>query len=125
LGTEKQLGLGLKYCVPPSKPSVCIRECIKKLAYRICTKQYLLTENRESDREYIPQIYIKLKDWHPPPASLTIEYCITAFEKQLKETVTDNNNKTQKYINQTPTQKATFQELQHSSEFIIRPNEKK
>jgi hypothetical protein len=73
LDTEKLLGLGLKYCVAPSKPSVCIKDCIKKLAYRIRTKQYLLTENRQSEREYIPQIYVKLKNWDPPPASLTTE----------------------------------------------------
>ncbi len=124
MGTEKLLGLGLKYCVAPSKPYICIKDCIKKLAYRIRTKQYLLTENRQSEREYIPQIYVKLKNWHPPPASLNIENRITAFEKHLKETVMINNNKTQKYINLTPTQKNTLRELQHSDEFIILPTDK-
>jgi hypothetical protein len=35
-----------------------------------------------------------------------------------------NNNKTQKYINLTPTQKNTLRELQHSDEFIILPTDK-
>jgi len=122
LGTKKLLGLAHKYCVAPSKPSVNIKECVKKLAYRI-SRQYLLTENRQSSREYIPQINIKLKNWHPPPASLTIENRITAFEKQLKETVGDNNNKIQPYTSLTPTQKTMLRKLQHSNEFIILPTD--
>ena len=124
LGTEKLLGLGLKYCITTSKPSSNIKECMKKLAYRIRTKQYLLTENRLSNREYIPQIYIKLQNWHPPPASLTLENCITAFEKQLKATITSNNKKTRPYTNLTPTQKTTLRELKHSNDFIILPTDK-
>jgi hypothetical protein len=51
LGTKNLLGLGLKYCAVPSKPSFNIKECTKKLAYRICTKQYLLSNNRQSNGE--------------------------------------------------------------------------
>jgi hypothetical protein len=38
--------------------------------------------------------------------------------------VTANNNKTQNYINLTPTQKTTLRELQHFNEFIILTNDK-
>jgi hypothetical protein len=79
IGTKNLLGLGLKYCVIPPKPTYKIKECIKKLAYRIRTKQYLLSNKKQTSTEYIPQIYVKLKKWYPPLASLTIENKITEF----------------------------------------------
>jgi hypothetical protein len=32
--------------------------------------------------QYIPQLYVKLKGWYPPPASLAIEEEITYFKKK-------------------------------------------
>jgi hypothetical protein len=124
IGTKSLLGLGLKFCVVSPKPTYNIKECVKKLAYRICTKQYLLSNKQPTNTEYIPQIYKKLKNWYPPPASLTIENKITDFEKQLKQSATTNNNKIQPYINLTPFQKKTKRELIHSNEFIILPTDK-
>ncbi len=53
------------------------------MAYNIRTKQYLLKNNPSPSGTYIPQIYVKLKDWNPPPASTEIENRITLFEKHL------------------------------------------
>jgi hypothetical protein len=69
-------------------------------------------------------LYVKLKNWHPPPASLIIENKLTDFEKQLRQAVDSNNNKTQPYTNLTPLQKTTLRDLKHSTEFIIIPTDK-
>lgn len=45
--------------------------------------------------EYMPQIYVKLKGWNPPPASLTIENQLTIFEQQLKNNINISNKKQQ------------------------------
>jgi hypothetical protein len=36
------------------------------------------------DDSYEKQIYVKIKNWDPPPAPLEIEEKITSFEKELK-----------------------------------------
>jgi hypothetical protein len=125
IGTQNLLGLGLKYCVAPPKPSYNIKECLKKMAYRIRTKQYLIKNNTQPRTEYIPQLYVKLKNWHPPPAFLTIENKLTDFEKQIRQAVDSNYNKTQPYTNLTPLQKTTLRDLKHSTEFVIMPTDKK
>jgi hypothetical protein len=51
----------------------------KKTGLPIRTKQYLLSNKKQTSTEYIPQIYVKLKKWYPPLASLTIENKITEF----------------------------------------------
>ncbi len=35
----------------------------------VCTKQYLLDNNTLNRSDLIPQLYVKLKNWNPPPAS--------------------------------------------------------
>jgi hypothetical protein len=124
IGTKNLLGLGLKFCTASPKPTSNIKDCVQKLAYRIRTKQYLLSNRKSTNTEYVPQIYKKLKNWYPPPASLTIENRITDFEKQLKQLITTNNDKIQPYTNLTPIQKSTMRELKHLSEFIILPTDK-
>jgi hypothetical protein len=94
------------------------------MAYRIQTKQYLVKNNTQPRTEYIPQLYVKLKNWHPPPASLTIENKVTDFEKQIRHAVDSNNNKTQPYTKLTPLQKTTLRDLKHSTEFVIMPTDK-
>jgi len=86
---------------------------------QIRTTQYLLSNKEQANTEYIPQIYVKLKNRYPPPASLTIENKMTNFEKQIKQSVALNNNKTQPYTNLTPLQKNIMRELKHSTEFIL------
>jgi hypothetical protein len=67
-GTKNLLGLGLKYCVVPPKATPDITNGMFKRAYRIRTKHYLQTTDRTDNQEYIPQLYIKLKNWNPRPA---------------------------------------------------------
>jgi hypothetical protein len=57
------------------------------MAYKIRTKQYLKQFDKNNTTPYIPQIYIKVQGWNPPPASLTIENRLTDFEKLLTKTV--------------------------------------
>jgi hypothetical protein len=65
IGTKNLLGLGIKFCVVSPKPTFSIKECVKKLAYRIRTKQYLLSNKKPTNTKYIPQIYKKLKTGNP------------------------------------------------------------
>ena len=51
IDVQNLLGLGLKYCVVPPKPSYNIKECLKKMAYWIRTKQYLLAKKTQSKTE--------------------------------------------------------------------------
>jgi hypothetical protein len=73
----------------------------------------------------IPQLYIKLKGWDPPPAPLLVENAITLFEKQLKLATHQNTlslrNKTP---NLTPIQLHTLSLLKKSMDFIIMPMDK-
>jgi len=55
------------------------------MAYRIRTKEHLLRNTRTDNTEYIPQLYVKLRNWNPPPASANIEEQLVQFEKQIKE----------------------------------------
>jgi hypothetical protein len=65
---------------------------MKKLAYKIRTKNYLLTNKHINNDEYIPQIYKKIQGWHPPPTSESTENRIIEFEKIIKEAITKNKN---------------------------------
>ncbi len=123
-GTINLLGLGLKYCIVPPKATPNIKACMQKLAYKIRTKHYLLTNDRTQHTEYIPQLYIKLKNWFPPPAPLTTEALMTVFEKNLREASRINNQQNYNFTSLTPTQKTTLNEFKHSREFIILPTDK-
>jgi len=123
-GTINLLGLGLKYCIVPPKATPNIKACMQKLAYKIRTKHYLLTNDRTQQTEYIPQLYIKLKNWFPPPAPLTTEALMTVFEKNLREASRINNQQNYNFTSLTPTQKTTLNEFKHSREFIILPTDK-
>jgi hypothetical protein len=123
-GTKLLLDLGLKFCIPPPKPSPNIKECLKKLAYSIRTKQYLLDNPHRPNQTYIPQIYIKLKDWHPPPASLNTENRITLFEKNVRQAVESNNHKQHPYTNLTSVQREVLKQLKQSKDLVILPTDK-
>lgn len=123
-GTTNLLGLGLKFCLASPKPSPKIKDTMRKLAYRIRTKYYL-QEHPSTNHDYIPQIYVKLKGWDPPPAPLHVENAITEFEKQLKITTTQNTqNLKQNSSNLTPLQQETLAKLKKSTDFIIMPTDK-
>ena len=123
-GTKNLLGLGLKYCVMPPKATPDIKNCMLKLVYRIRTKHYLQTTDRMNNQEYIPQLYIKLKNWNPPPARPITEDKLTLLEKTLKETIRSNNLRPHTFSSLTPNQKITLNEFKQSEEFIILPTDK-
>jgi hypothetical protein len=54
------------------------------MAYSIRTRYHLKDTVTEGESTYIPQIYIKNKNWNPLPAPIEIENQLTIFEKALK-----------------------------------------
>jgi len=109
--------------VPP-KATPDIKTSMLKLAYKIRTKNHLITTGKTNANEYIPQLYIKLKNWNPPPAPLNTEERMTLFEKKIKEASRINNLQTHTFTSLTPNQKITLNELKQSTEFIIMPSDK-
>jgi len=87
LGIRKLLGLGLKFCNTPSTYSLKINQSILKLAYSIRTRHYLLNEKSTTDITYHPQLYVKIRGWHPPLAPEPVEDKITLFEKKVKKAI--------------------------------------
>ena len=123
-GTTSLLGLGLKFCPVSAPPTPNIKDTMQKLAYRIRTKFYLQC-NPSTKNDYIPQLYIKLKGWDPPPAPLSVEDAITLFEKQLKIAIQRNMlNLRNKSSNLTDTQLHTLSLLKRSTEFVVMPTDK-
>jgi hypothetical protein len=57
---------------------------MQKLAYKLRTKQYLINNHHDSPGQFIPQLYIKLTGWNPPPATNLIKTKMTEFERNLK-----------------------------------------
>jgi hypothetical protein len=58
------------------------------MAYSIRTRYYLQNNNGLSDsNDYIKQLYIKNKNWDPPPATNTIEDSITSFENSQRASI--------------------------------------
>jgi len=123
-GTKSLLGLGLKYCCVPPKAKPDIKTCLQKMAYRIRTKEHLLRNTRTDNTEYIPQLYVKLRNWNPPPASANIEEQLVQFEKQIKEASYKNHYQTHSYTSLTPLQTTTLHTLKSSKDFIIMPTDK-
>jgi len=123
-GTKNLLGLGLKYCIVPPKATPDITNTMLKLAYRIRTKHYLQMADRMDNQEYIPQLYVKLKNWNPPPARPITEDKLTLFEKTSKEAIRLNNLQPYAFSNLTPNQKITLNKFKQSEEFIILPTDK-
>jgi len=83
------------------------------LAYRTRTKHFLDTNDRHDNSEYIPQLYIKIKGWNPPPAPLRTESQITNFVKIIKaaiqtSTTNDGNSSILHPHNYTHLQKGLY-----------------
>jgi len=123
-GTKNLLGLGLKFCLAPPNPTPNAKDTLLKLAYKIRTKHYLDTNGRTSLDDYIPQLYIKLKGWNPPPAASHTETLLHSFETKLKEAIQNNTTERKKFYNLTKTQANTLKLLKNSKEFIILPSDK-
>ncbi len=69
-----------------------------KMAYSIRTKNYLIQQTDHPNSDYIPQLYVKIKGWHPPPATLTIENKITDFEKRLRDKIRFKQKKEKQHL---------------------------
>jgi len=124
LGTKNLLGLGLKFCTAPTIPSPKIKETLQKLAYKIRTKHYLESTNRNEINEYIPQLYKKIRGWNPPPATAQTEHQLDNFENNIKKAILTNTRKHQKFFNLTESQRTTLKELKNSTDIIILPSDK-
>jgi hypothetical protein len=94
------------------------------MAYKIRNKHCLLQKSPNTSDSYIPQLYIKLKKWNPPPAPEDTESRLMAFEKLLTNTTTINRNKRSPFTNLTHTQHQTLQTLKVNTDFIIIPTDK-
>jgi hypothetical protein len=123
-GIQNLLGLGLKYCVSTARASPDINECLKKLAYKIQTTQYLLEKNDTNPEPYNPQIYIKLKGWNPTPATSDIKNSITDFEHNIKKAIIRNKLQKNNFSNLTYPQKQALHYLKQHAEFLIIPTDK-
>jgi hypothetical protein len=97
-----------------------------RMVQSIRTHFYLKQRNPNSEESYEKQIYVKLKNWHPPSAPLEVENQITVFEKLLKD-------EQQKLIacnrkinlnNLTPIQQKILKELKSNKNIIIKPTDK-
>jgi wyosine [tRNA(Phe)-imidazoG37] synthetase (radical SAM superfamily) len=99
---------------------------MKRLAYSIRTREFLKTSNTLQDSNYIKQIYLKNRNWNPPPASMSIEAKITDFEKKLKsahrELIKRHNKST--LCNLTRPQLNILKSLKQNEDILIKPTDK-
>jgi hypothetical protein len=124
LCTKNLLGLGLQFCTAPPIPFPNIRDTLKKLAYKIRTKHYLNTTDRNDTNKYIPQLYKKIKGWNPPPATLPTENQLNKFENEIKKAIQTNTLKHQIFFNLTASQLHTLKELKTVKYIILQPSDK-
>jgi len=96
LGTKKLLGLNLKFCLSTNKIPNNIPSTIRHMAYNIRTHYYLKECSANNDTEYIKQIYVKNRNWNPPPAPINIENKITEFERALQAALSSKISKNKK-----------------------------
>jgi hypothetical protein len=85
LGAKQLLGLNLKFCLASNKLSYTPKRMLLNLAYTIRTKIHLKQLQSENNSEYIKQLYIKNRNWNPPPAPIDIENKLVDFDKALNK----------------------------------------
>jgi hypothetical protein len=85
LGTKQLLGLNLNFCLASNKIPNSIPNTKRNMAYNIRTAYYLKNQGTHNNTEYIKQIYVKNRNWNPPPAPIDIKNKITEFERALQE----------------------------------------
>jgi len=126
VGTRQLLGLNLKFCLSGNRTFNNINNTMLRMARSIRTHFYLKQQNFNSDENYDKQIYVKLKNWHPPPAPLEVENQITTFEKLLKDRQQKLVTRNQKINlnNLTPIQKKVLKDLKANKNIIIKPTDK-
>jgi hypothetical protein len=125
-GTRQLLGLNLKFCLSSSNISNNINKTVLQMARSIRTSYYLEQQGMHSEVNYEKQIYVKLRNWHPPPAPIETEDKITSFEKQLKEKQLKLQEKHKKnnLINLTPIQLNLMKQLKANNNVIVKPTDK-
>jgi hypothetical protein len=125
-GTKQLLGLNLKYCLASSQLKNNINTTVQKMAYAIRTTFHLQNSNLTKDSDYIKQIYIRNRNWHPDPAAIHIENNITTFEKNLKEHQNEQTYKLQNrnLRNLTHTQSLALRQLKQDENLTIKPTDK-
>jgi len=84
-GTRHLLRLNLHFCLTPKSLNENIRKAILKMAYSIRMRYHLKDTRASSEANYIPQIYLRNKNWNPLLAPASIEDQLTFFEKSLKK----------------------------------------
>jgi uncharacterized protein YbcV (DUF1398 family) len=96
------------------------------MARSIRTKYFLKEHGMDNSNNYEKQIYIKNKNWHPPPAHIQIENAITNFEKMLKskQQIAISQAKKQTMTNLNPLQKTVLKQLRENKNIIIKPTDK-
>jgi hypothetical protein len=79
-----------------------------------------------TNQEYEKQIYVKNRNWNPPPASLFLENKITEFEKELKKSQTTLFKKFDRInlSNLNPIQAKALKQLRKNNNFIIKATDK-
>ena len=85
LGAKQLLGLNLKFCLASNKLSYTPKRTLLNLAYIIRTKIHLKQLQSENNSEYIKQLYVKNRNWNPPPAPIDIENKLVDFDKALNK----------------------------------------
>jgi len=126
LGTKQLLGLNLNFCLASNKIPNSIPNTIRNMAYNIRTAYYLKNQGTHNTTEYIKQIYVKNRNWNPPPAPIDIKNKITEFERALQEAYSAQISKLNK-VNlknlSIPWQK-TLALLKNNTNFTIKSTDK-
>jgi hypothetical protein len=83
------------------------------MARSIRTMFQLKQHSLNNDNSYDKQIYIRHKNWHPPPTPLYVKDKINEFEKLLKarQHKLIDKNKQRNLLNITPLQKSVMNQL--------------
>jgi len=97
-----------------------LKDTMLKLAY---TLSLILNNYHTTSSTYIPQLYVTLKGWNPPPTLARIENQLTDFEKQMKEAIDNNKQRKEAFKNLTPSQLKVLRDKKTNKEFIILPTD--
>jgi len=124
--TRQLLGLNLKFCLTPKVPRNNVKKTVIQMARSIRTHYYLKENASHNESNYIKQIYVKNKNWNPPPAPLIIEDQLVKFEKHLNDKFQEIIRKRQKInmSNLTTPQLQALSQLKNNKNLIVKPTDK-
>jgi hypothetical protein len=125
-GTRHLLGLNLRFCLTPNSLNENIKKAMLKMAYSIQTHYHLKNTSASTEANYIPQIYLRNKNWNPLPVPIQIEDQLTVFEKSLKK---ERDSLIKKYgrinlSNLTSIQASALKKLRNNNQLVIKPTDK-